>query len=184
MKCSLLLVVAFYCQFCILVVNGACRPRATTRKPSTQCVYDQVNKWNRMRIIQNLPGIESETQYRAQTLIDLTSRSISYLDTDSFTNITSLKSLILIYNNLPCMDSNLFKDLVNLETLGLTGNRLNSLEPSIFDALTNLKTLYLPSNQLTSLNDSLLFKNLNNLDALFLHFNQLNFLHSSLFSGK
>jgi hypothetical protein len=140
-----------------------------------------VNSYNRTTV-QVLVGVNDESSWLSQTKVDLSSKSISYLDLDCFTNLTNLINLNLYSNQLVCLDSTLFKHLINLQILDISWNQLTSFDPSLFKNLKSLQRLYLSFNKLTTLDPSL-FENLKSLSYLYLDNIQLTILNSSLFNG-
>jgi Leucine-rich repeat (LRR) protein len=97
-----------------------------------------------------------------QTTIDLSSKKISSISANTFSNLINLtESLILTNNKLTYIDSNTFYGLSSLNSLYLDKNQIRSLSPNAFNGLSKLCLLDLGNNPLNSLTDSSIFDGLN-----------------------
>lgn len=96
-----------------------------------------------------------------------------------FSKLSSLKKLVLKYNNISTLDQGIFDDLHNLEELYLNLNKLSSFPPDIFNALGKLRVLHLAKNKLTLLPEDI-FSKLPKLRLLRLYENELTELPQKL----
>ncbi len=87
--------------------------------------------------------------YLTATSIDLVRRSISLVDSATFSGLSNLQIIYLQYNLLTNIDSNTFSGLTNLNTLDLGANKLTNFSPSTFKDLINLTLLSLALNQIS-----------------------------------
>ena len=88
--------------------------------------------------------------YATQTKIDLSYKSIAYIDPHTFNELTNLTYLNLNNNQITNLTIGTFDSLANLDTLWLGANWINDLNSQLFAKLKLLSTLYLSSNRLTS----------------------------------
>ena len=138
--------------------------------------------WNRTYIVSTFFNT-TEALYRSRTQIVINYKNVTYFDSNSFMNLTALKSLDLGQNNMTCLlDENIFKSLANLEKLGFSENQLRSLNPQLFSAQTKLKELYINYNSLSSL-DQNQFGALRNLKILHINQNKLASLPENIFNN-
>ena len=112
--------------------------------------------------------------------LDLSQRIIIEINESSFTDLKSLKGLILNYNRLSYLSPYVLKDLKYLNFLSLRGNQLKYLPENIFSTLTELETLNLQDNNLITLAKDV-FDGLQNLTTLNLEGNNLNVISEELF---
>lgn len=139
-------------------------------------------------------------------LIDLSSKNISHILSDTFSGMFQLNSLILSSNDLnstsflqldnlntlrvlklngnkiTTINSNDLSSLKNLTELNLANNGLVSIDSNLSSIFTHLKFLYLNHNFLTQI-DSRLFGNFSELKFLYLNSNKLREVGSSDFSN-
>ena len=115
------------------------------------------------------------------TKLELSGSSITELKPGDFDNLTNLRELGLVDNQLSSLPEDIFEYLINLEALGIANTQLSSLPDGLFENLTNLRMLFLPGNQLSSLPEGL-FENQTNLTLLDLSGNQLSSLPDGLFN--
>ena len=117
--------------------------------------------------------------------IRLNSNKISSLYSETFANLTGLRTLNLSYNELSGLPEDVFDSLGDsLTELNLSGNDFssNSLPAEVFDGLTVLQKLYLHRSGLASLEEDL-FDGLTGLQWLYLYGNSLTSLEEDLFDG-
>ncbi|XP_069696525.1 uncharacterized protein [Periplaneta americana] len=107
--------------------------------------------------------------------------NISYIDTDAFKGLTSLRRLTLQHNLLRELNVGTFKDLTHMKSLQLENNKIQNLEIGIFEGLVSLELLDLEHNLLNSLRSDV-FIGLNNLNMLWLAHNRLSTLHPDVFT--
>ena len=118
------------------------------------------------------------------TELELSGSSITELKPGDFDNLTNLRGLGLVDNQLSSLPEDIFEYLINLEALGIANTQLSSLPDGLFDNLTNLRWLGIANNnQLSSLPEGL-FENQTNLTALDLSGNQLSSLPEGLFENQ
>ena len=115
------------------------------------------------------------------TELELSGSSITELKPGDFDNLTNLRGLGLVDNQLSSLPEDIFEYLINLEALGIANTQLSSLPDGLFKNLTNLRLLSLSGNQLSSLPEGL-FENQTNLTFLDLSGNQLSSLPDGLFN--
>ena len=113
--------------------------------------------------------------------LDLTKRNIIEICENSFTDLKSLKRLILDYNSLSYLSPHVFKDLKSLNYLSLRGNHFMTFEVDLFRHLNSLEILILARNRLNTLPIGI-FHGLINLTKLYLDHNKLTALHQDLFA--
>ncbi len=140
-------------------------------------------------IVAAVPGVnncrdvtEAHLAAITDTELELSGSSITELKPGDFDNLTNLRGLGLVDNQLSSLPEDIFEYLINLEALGIANTQLSSLPDGLFDNLTNLRMLILSGNQLSSLPEGL-FEYPTNLLILDLSGNQLNSLPEGLF-GK
>ena len=137
-----------------------------------QCLNDNVHLSHKALIIYP-PGIIT---------LDLAHQSIVELNVNPFITLTSLKTLLLDYNDLVVLPRGLLSGLRNLEYLNLEGNRLSSLDGNMFNETKKITTLILWKNNLKQLPNKL-FNGLVHLSVLDLDENDLTALPKGLFMG-
>jgi Leucine-rich repeat (LRR) protein len=81
--------------------------------------------------------------YLTDTSMNLNSRSISLIDTATFSGLSNLKNLYLDRNKLTHLDPDTFSSLSNLQHLYLKFNSLTNIDSNTFSGLTNLNYLNL-----------------------------------------
>ncbi|KAL5769606.1 hypothetical protein ACOSP7_013760 [Xanthoceras sorbifolium] len=119
--------------------------------------------------------VDSRESLKQLKILDLgynyfNSSILSYL-----TRLTSLKTLILRYNNLEDFNTEQgLANLRNLEFLDLSYNYFNSSILSYLTRLTSLRTLKLEGNNLRDFNTKQGLANLRNLEFLDLSYNGIN----------
>ncbi|XP_069694842.1 uncharacterized protein [Periplaneta americana] len=106
--------------------------------------------------------------------------NISYIDTDAFKGLSSLRQLNLQHNFLKELKVGTFKDLTHMKGLQLKNNRIENLEIGIFEGLVSLALLDLEHNLLYSLKSDV-FIGLTSLNMLWLSHNRLSTLHPDVF---
>ncbi len=114
--------------------------------------------------------------------LDLNSLGLTHLDQDTFSDLTTLKSLNLSNNELKTLPAHIFKDLRNLETLDLRYNKLLCLDTHIFDSLQELKELKLCHNLFSHIPKKL-FQNLKNLELLAIEHDNLKEFDLAVLEG-
>ncbi|XP_067880162.1 slit homolog 3 protein-like [Heterodontus francisci] len=98
----------------------------------------------------------------------------------NFSNLRSLRKLILDHNKISALPRGAFDDLVLLDELSIRGNTVRVLPEHIFDPLENLRYLTLSANKIKSLpNNSL--NNLKNLTAFDVSKNELRTVPQDFF---
>ncbi|XP_069696526.1 uncharacterized protein [Periplaneta americana] len=107
--------------------------------------------------------------------------NISYIDTDAFKGLSSLRRLTLQHNLLRELKVGTFKDMTHMKGLQLENNKIENLEIGIFEGLVSLELLDLERNLLNSLKSDV-FIGLNNLSILWLSHNSLSTLHPDVFA--
>lgn len=98
-------------------------------------------------------------------ILNLDSNRLESFVSDWFSELTSLKKLILSSNSIAQLD--LTNGLCNLDILDLKKNKIETL-PASFASLKSLKSLDLSSNQISSIGDNS-FNGLINLETLYLN---------------
>ena len=115
--------------------------------------------------------------------LELSGSSITELKPGDFDNLTNLRGLGLVDNQLSSLPEDIFEYLINLEALAIGNTQLSSLPDGLFENLTNLTALGIANNtQLSSLPEGL-FDNLTSLRIIYLNDNQLNSLPEGLFDS-
>ena len=123
----------------------------------------------------------TQAHLAAITSLDLNDKSITSLQADDFSGLSSLEALYLGDNQLTSLPEKLFAGLSSLKDLYLHTNRLTSLPEKLFAGLSSLAQINLHTNQLTSLPEKL-FAGLPSLTQLYLRNNRLTSLSADLFS--
>ena len=100
---------------------------------------------------------------------------ISHFDAGSFQNLTSLRTLSIIYNKNSTFPEKLFLGLSGLHELYLYSNELSKIPQGLFHGLSNLKILHLSGNKLTCLDENI-FYGLSNLTQIRIDSNKLSYL--------
>ncbi|XP_038642661.1 uncharacterized protein LOC119958299 [Scyliorhinus canicula] len=110
--------------------------------------------------------------------LEISSNSLTSLP--NFSNLTTLRILILDHNKIPDLPEGAFDDLLALEELSLRGNIIRVIPEQIFDRLGELRYLILSGNRIQSLpNNPLTFRR--NLTALDVSNNELRTIPRELF---
>ncbi|XP_045456025.1 protein toll-like [Melitaea cinxia] len=104
--------------------------------------------------------------------LNLSHNKISYLNSDVFSEQTSMTELKLSYNELKSLPGELFSNMNSLKILDLGQNSIGYLNKSIFNGLGNLKELSLNENRLEYL-DHAIFEFTSSLEVLSLSKNKL-----------
>lgn len=106
----------------------------------------------------SLTTLDSETFIFLPKLknLDLSSNNITKIDSGVFANLKSLRSLILKYNYLQELSNNVFSELAALESLDISWNRLTYLHLECFRGLARLKELKLDGNSLETFDKKIL----------------------------
>ena len=138
-------------------------------------------------ILAAVPGISTcdevtQAHLKAITSLDLNDKSITSLQADDFSGLSSLEALYLGDNQLTSLPEKLFAGLSSLKDLYLHTNRLTSLPEKLFAGLSSLAQINLHTNRLTSLPEKL-FAGLPSLTQLFLRNNRLTSLSADVFSN-
>jgi Leucine-rich repeat (LRR) protein len=123
--------------------------------------------------------------YTTATSIDLSSKSIIYIDSLTFKYTPQVfTTLSLSRNQLSAITATVFINSVTLKTLTLSYNKITKIETNAFNNanLNSLTTLDLSYNNFTSLTYNDIF-GLTNLSVLRLEYNQLTDI-SNLFRGS
>ncbi len=141
----------------------------------------------RNEIVRLTPGVSDCAKITAAhllaiTVLDLSGKDITALQTGDFDGLFNLERLDLSNNRLTALPKDIFDGLVNLQHLDLSNNRLTVLPENIFAGLVNLQHLNLGDNQLTALPENI-FAGLVNLQHLNLSDNQLTALPENIFAG-
>ncbi|XP_045456023.1 protein toll-like [Melitaea cinxia] len=89
------------------------------------------------------------------TDLDLSHNKISYLNSDVFSEQTSMTKLKLSYNELKSLPGELFSNMNSLEKLDLGHNSIGFLNKSTFAGLNNLVELSLTENRIEHLNEEI-----------------------------
>ena len=114
--------------------------------------------------------------------LDLSSQSISSLQSGDFSDLPALETLRLNGNQLTALPADVFAGLSSLRSIVLNGNGLTSLPAGVFSGLSALQAIWLHGNALTSLPSSV-FSGLSSLQDLLLNTNKLTSLPAGVFSG-
>ncbi len=141
-------------------------------------------------IVAAVPGVnncgdvtEAHLAAITDTELELSGSSITELKPGDFDNLTNLRGLGLVDNQLSSLPEDIFEYLINLEALAIGNTQLSSLPDGLFENLTNLTALGIANNtQLSSLPEGL-FDNLTSLRIIYLNDNQLNSLPEGLFDS-
>lgn len=132
----------------------------------------------------NIRFVNKTALYRQAKLqyLNLESNFVSSLPVGLFHgNVhTSLSEVRLSYNNIGELETEVFSDLAELQTVILTGNRIRTLGVRAFVKLPNLVNVLLSGNAITSL-EARTFVNAPNLKNLDLHGNRLKMFSLSAF---
>ncbi len=131
----------------------------------------------------NVADCSQVTTARLQALtgtLHLGRKGIVDLQSGDFADLTSLRTLDLLGNDLETLPEGLFQGLASLETLALERNALTELPEGLFERLANLNILYLFDNELGTLPEGL-FEGLANLSILSLNDNNLRTLPDGIF---
>ncbi|RVE42134.1 hypothetical protein evm_013215 [Chilo suppressalis] len=108
--------------------------------------------------------------------------SIPKLETNSFTNLTSVQEISLTKNQIHYVNRQTFYNLPNLTVLTLDENQIKELVTETFYELPALQKLYLTSNNITVIQDGA-FRHLVNLVELELDRNNISDLRKECFDG-
>ena len=127
-------------------------------------------------------SVTSEHLSRIQGILTLSDQSLSSLQANDFSGLSSLQHLDFTDNSLSSLDTNIFDGLSSLQKLYLHFNSLSSLDANIFDGLSSLEILWLDHNSLSSL-DANIFDGLSSLEILWLDVNSLSSLDADIFDG-
>ncbi|XP_052755821.1 protein artichoke-like [Galleria mellonella] len=111
--------------------------------------------------------------------LNLAHNEIQQIPSSAFENLTSLIELDLSYNLISYLDENSFDNLTNLETLRLNNNNIKN-QIGALNALGNLTNLYLSKNEIQIIDDDSL-ELLKHLVILDVSWNQLDVLTPELF---
>lgn len=122
----------------------------------------------------NLQSIKIPDTVRLEWL-DVFGNDIERIDSDAFTNQTSLAYLFLTLNGIQEIDENAFEGLSDLLILQFAINDVEQLEPRTFRPLPNLLVLDLEANFLRSIGD--IFSENRNLQNLYLEYNGIEEIH-------
>ena len=131
----------------------------------------------------NVADCSQVTTARLQALtgtLHLGREGIVDLQSGDFADLTSLRTLDLLGNDLETLPEGLFQGLASLETLALERNALTELPDGLFEGLASLNILYLFDNELGTLPEGL-FEGLANLSILSLNDNNLRTLPDGIF---
>lgn len=107
------------------------------------------------------------------------SRNKLVISSDNFNEITDLKRLELIGNDIKTITAGTFDKLQNLELLSLMGNKLTEIDGGIFEELISLRSLSLAMNNLSKLQRST-FHQLKKLETLDISMNNFFYIPSKL----
>ncbi|XP_078702568.1 uncharacterized protein LOC144928212 isoform X1 [Branchiostoma floridae x Branchiostoma belcheri] len=107
--------------------------------------------------------------------------SIQNLPDAVFSNLTSLRGLLLRNNHIPRLPAGVFSHLSRLSYLYLSNNHIADLPVGIFSQLSSLNDLYLSNNDVADLPDGI-FSNLVRLKWLELDNNSISSLPAGVFS--
>ena len=114
-----------------------------------------------------IEGIENITELKINFNDNLTA-----LSSDSFTNLTKLLKLEIMFNNISTIENIAFYPLTKLEYLNLEYNNINHLPTGLFSNQKHLKILNLKHNKIREIN-SVVLNTLLNLEELNLSDNKL-----------
>ncbi|GAB6022859.1 defense response [Chamberlinius hualienensis] len=114
------------------------------------------------------------------TKLILIENNITFIEKDSFDNLTYLNYLALGKNQLN-IQNEVFKNVFKLEYLDLAYNEQEDIPVNLFSSLYNLKTLLLHHNKIRNLPDGL-FDSLPQLFKLDLQINQIGFISDAIFA--
>ncbi len=114
-------------------------------------------------------------------ILNFYDNDLTALPTGVFDNLSSLRFLSLYSNSLTALPTGVFDDLSRLRFLSLDDNDLTALPTGVFNDLSNLQTLSLTHNDLNALPAGV-FNDLSNLQTLSLTHNDLNALPAGVFN--
>ena len=172
------------------VVNDTPAPSSGVICGRTEQVRDKilltVLKANSGNILWELPADSDCASVSESDLFSITSLRLWYediteLQPGDFQGLSNLAYLGLSNNDLTELPAGVFSGLSNLEELDLSENDLTELPAGVFSGLSNLEELNLSENELTELPVGV-FSGLSNLEELHLRFNELTELPISIFS--
>ena len=172
------------------VVNDTPAPSSGVICGRTEQVRDKilltVLKANSGNILWELPADSDCASVSESDLFSITSLRLWYediteLQPGDFQGLSNLAYLGLSNNDLTELPAGVFSGLSNLEELDLSGNDLTELPAGVFSGLSNLEELDLSGNDLTELPAGV-FSGLSNLEELHLRFNELTELPAGVFS--
>ncbi|XP_072031265.1 uncharacterized protein [Amphiura filiformis] len=122
------------------------------------------------------PGLVPEQS----TVIDLSNRHLTRMESNSFFNLTDTIIVLLSQNHISSIGRNDFAGLENIHTLDLSINHISSIEAGSFSYLYTLKRLLLNVNKLTYISHSWL-DGLVNVQVLYVGGNNITDIESDLF---
>ena len=128
-------------------------------------------------------SVTSEHLSKIYGILTLSDQSLSSLQANDFSGLSSLQNLDLGENSLSSLDADIFDGLSSLQNLNLSRNSLSSLDADIFSGLSSLQNLDLGENSLSNL-DTDIFDGLSSLQELYLDLNSLNSLPEGIFSSE
>jgi Leucine-rich repeat (LRR) protein len=114
-------------------------------------------------------------------ILNLEGNKISEIESNAFTNLISLETLILSKNKLNYLQRDFFNSLDNLKFLYLSRNNIFYIQAFQFDNLLKLEVIELSFNQIYAISENG-FNKLHNLRDLFLNGNYFTMVNDS-FTG-
>lgn len=105
--------------------------------------------------------------------LDLRSNQITGIESNAFSSMIELETLLLSGNQIAGVDEDAFADLVNLQVLNLARNKLEFLHPKLFNSQSKLRALDLEANCLRAVFHDTFSPNLKSLGYLCLKDNKL-----------
>lgn len=117
----------------------------------------------------------------AVEILSLNQNSITVLDNNCFSDLTSLVNLTLASNSIHTIYLDSFNKLKKLKHVDLSSNRLEYIDNRIFEENTNLETLDLSGNKFMTLQDQPFIKS-SSLQLLNLKKTLINHIYPKIFS--
>ena len=138
-------------------------------------------------IVRALRGIDACAEVTGEHLSSIRSlllrfENILALKSGDFAGLSSLGTLLLSGNQLTSLPEDVFAGLTSLRELWLENNRIDTLPAGVFAGLNSIERILLTGNQLESLPAGI-FSNLASLRSLSVGYNRLSTLPAGIFSG-
>ncbi|VDM39464.1 unnamed protein product [Toxocara canis] len=150
---------------------------APFEKPNRLLWDDNLNRFKFLKVLRlvncGIPAISRSLKLHSLEVLDLRRNNIDHISISIFSEVPSLKTLILADNLLSVLPTGVFTYLRNLEILSLAYNNISELSANLLRGHGHLKTLQLDGNQISvaQLND--LFSDVKQLKRLELNYCKL-----------